>query len=321
MTPLLWTAFVGETVDSLQLLLDYGADYKKTTNRNSTLLHMAAWNKKNPHILKFILENKLYSNIDEIDDNGATPLCNAVQFGNSIRNVELLITAGADYKKKFSWGNSLLLCSILNNNVEITLKIINEGKLYSDINENNNDYKRTAINYAGEFCKTPDVIEALINKGADISLNAKDSVSLLHVSVLNKHFSVFSYIVKNKLFKDIDEETDDGMTALMIAAEQGTKKHMELLLYYGANVYKRDKNGKNLLMHATSNNIKVFNYVLDNQLFSDINDTDFEGKTVLHYVARDKDINKYKKLLKSGADENIKTADGMTSKDLLEKYN
>lgn len=320
MTPLLLTALVGEAVDSIRLLLDYGADYKITTNRNSTLLHLAAWNIKNPDILKFIIDNKLYSNIDEIEDSGATPLCDAVRFGSSIRNVELLIKAGADYKKKFDWGCSLLLLSILNDNVEITLEIINEGKLYSDINENNNDYKRTAINYAGEVCKTPKVIEALINKGADISLNAKDNVSLLHASVFNKNFSVFSYIVENRLFKDIDEETDYGMTALMFAARNGTKKHMDILVHNGANASKREKKyGRNLLMLATFNNIKVFNYVLDNHLFSDINDIDFEGKTVLHYVAGDKDINKYKKLLNYGADENIKDANGMTPKDLLEK--
>ena len=73
------------------------------------------------------------------------------------------------------------------------------------------------------------------------------------------------------------------MTPLMLAAKEGNNVLIEELLAKGAN----------------------------------IDDTDNEGYTALHYAAKQKKESAYELLITRNAKENLKTKDGKSAKDLL----
>ncbi|KAJ1467430.1 ankyrin repeat-containing domain protein, partial [Baffinella frigidus] len=99
------------------------------------------------------------------------------------------------------------------------------------------------------------IIEALIEKNADMSYLDKNGLAPLHVAAriavagsygtrgeLGELYGPINTLMHNGA--DIDIQTRKGNTALHIAALSRNRDLMKYLLYAGANLFKKNKNGE-----------------------------------------------------------------------------
>lgn len=110
-------------------------------------------------LVKRIIENHLFDDIDEYEFQGYTNLQLYTVFGTSLEIVKLLIEAGANIFLKAKNGLNLLTCSVFNDEHPEILEYLVQNKLYGNIYEKDNNGK-TALDYAIQI-KNKKAIEIL----------------------------------------------------------------------------------------------------------------------------------------------------------------
>lgn len=110
-------------------------------------------------LVKRIIENHLFDDIDEYEFRGYTNLQLYTAFGTSLEIVKLLIEAGANIFLKAKNGLNLLTCSVFNDEHPEILEYLVQNKLYGNIYEKDNNGK-TALDYAIQI-KNKKAIEIL----------------------------------------------------------------------------------------------------------------------------------------------------------------
>jgi methionyl-tRNA formyltransferase len=115
-----------------------------------------------------------------------------------------------------------------------------------------------------------------------------DSFEEICNSCKTNNYDHLSNILNNdNLTIDIETKTNEGWTALMIAAYHGSFECVEILIKNNANVNASNYNGTNVLMYAKSNylktnNLDIINLLLKNNII--IDKKDIFGKTVIDWV-------------------------------------
>jgi len=182
-------------------------------------------------ILKVELLIKQGANVDKIGENGNTPLIYACQFGHEFI-IKYLIKQGADVNKKGKDGITPLLAAI---NYEITTKTSNP--IINYLVEQGAD-----INGMDLHCNTPlilackygnkSLVKYLVSKGAyihGITINNKKWKTPLITACQHNHKSVAKYLIKKGA--SINEEINNGDTALLILSAQNIKPSLINMLY------------------------------------------------------------------------------------------
>lgn len=110
-------------------------------------------------------------------------------------------------------------------------------------------------------------------------------------------------------------KTEPGLSALMVAAQNGHVAVMENLLAGGADIAYRTNFGDSVLKRAaTTGQTRVVEYLLD-QHRVDINLADEDGNTPLSIAALRGYLNTVKALLERGADAKLSNKNGETALD------
>ena len=94
-TPLQIAILKDASEESLEIMLEYGADPKQTGNVGQNCLHFLAMKGASSQIMKQFIELTDEDSINDGDINGNTALYHAAEQG-SLENVQLLIKDGAD---------------------------------------------------------------------------------------------------------------------------------------------------------------------------------------------------------------------------------
>lgn len=98
-------------------------------------------------LVKRILENHLFDDIDEYEFQGYTNLQLYTAIGTSLEAVRLLIEAGADISLKTKSGLNLLSLAVFNDEHPEILEYLVQNKLYDNVSEKD-DKGKTALDYA-----------------------------------------------------------------------------------------------------------------------------------------------------------------------------
>lgn len=304
-SPLQLACKFSAVTENIQLLLDYGADKEK--NRFAiTLLQCAARN-NNINVLRFILDNHLYSKIDEKDCWEKTPLQFACQYGD-IEHIQSILQAGADKNVVDNNGYSILHYAAMNSNNSNVLKFVVE-KLYSDSINKQNGFGETALSLACNFSTNIENVKLLIEK-YDANINVSgyyNSPNLLPEAALNKNINILKYLLLHHYYNEIDEMDDSGYTALHLicrykSIDTDTKERINLLLQYGAKLTTVAENG-NTILHSCAKKGKydILEYVLNDKLIKIIDKENNENKTALQLAIEHKKDDICRLLLKNGA--------------------
>lgn len=80
---------MGTSLEAVKLLIEAGANIFLKAKNGLSLLSCAVFNDEHPEILEYLVQNKLYGNIYEKDNNGKTALDYATQIKNK-KAIEIL---------------------------------------------------------------------------------------------------------------------------------------------------------------------------------------------------------------------------------------
>ena len=203
-------------------------------------------------------------------EDGVTPLMMAASTGN-LEMVQLLVQTGANVNQTDTYGNSSLMYAAL------------EG--FWDI-----------FDYLAPLT-SPEL------RGTHLLAAAFDNEHRIVQALIGTYINVDAYRQKGVW-------SENGMTALMIAAQGGYSTVVKVLLEASANpnLADEDTGGTPLIYAVESGDVETASLLLE--AGADINSQNITGKTALMKAAEFGNVEIAKTLLQSGADINIKNHEG-----------
>ena len=262
---------------TIQFLLDQpGNEVTKITHDSRIYLHWAA-NKGNVALVEYLI--KKGSDINLEDSKGETPLTFAAIGGqNNTALYDAFFKAGADPKKKYKDGVTLLLMSIASDkNLSLSNYFTSKGLSLKDTDADGN----TAFDYAAKSGNTA-LLQALLEKGVKYTNNAllfaaqgtrRETTSLetfkylvetlkIKATATNKlgenvlHYlankpnqtDIINYFLSQGV--DVNAITTEGNTPLMIAATARDNAALDLFLGISKNINAKNAKGESALTMA-----------------------------------------------------------------------
>jgi len=349
MTPLLAAAAFANNGAIIKALVDGGADVKEHNEDGETPLHLAAAFNRCIDIAETLIE--LGADVNAVSGDGLTPLHYATLNHAEGGVVELLLDRGADPALQDSHGKtardlagdtlrSLLKVSSATAEVsgragewgtnqyfvDATAADVREklgGGEKADVVE-----RAQGLSYlsrAARYTQDREVLEVMIEHGADLNSTDNNGNSALHWASKNKHIANEVITVLLKHGADPSVRNKRSVLPIEMAARNASDSAViRTLLEKGPEITSGDE--ILALFRATLTNVKSrkqhFQVLLDMNL--DINTRDGAGNTILHQNVRSKNWTlgaTVPFLLENGADPDLKNAEGQKPIDLATKRN
>ena len=167
---------------------------------------------------------------------------------------ELLIDAGAVIESRNTYGKTPLLVAAMANHVDVVVLLLERG---ANVHAHDPDTQRNALHEAANYPNSSRrMVETLIRAGIDVhSVDSNGYRPLSHaVGGFNTNpgsKEVFDYLCE--IGVDVEAKSNDGSTALHLAAIQGHVTSIQWLLDSGADVNARGFEDRTPLIYAISN--------------------------------------------------------------------
>ncbi|XP_067685980.1 putative ankyrin repeat protein RF_0381 [Haliotis asinina] len=146
-----------------------------------------------------------------------------------------------------------------------------------------------------------EILELLLEEGADVSLLDDDDDNILHVACRNGKVDIVKYIHSHNIL-DFESRGENMRTPILTAAEFGKTDVFFFLIEIGANVSKCDENSDNILhLSCQGGSQEIVHYILKQNIV-DINAEGYGGRTALVQAALYGWGKIFQLLIQSGAD-------------------
>lgn len=225
------------TAADLKSLLDAGLDPNTKTERGSTLLMMAA-----PDLDKVRLLIARGADVQRKGAAGTDALTIAAAHYGASASLRALLDAGADGDPSERARHSPMQYAAMSGDVESVRLLLARGA----------EASAEAVSESVTFGH-PDVLQALVDAGANVSLTESSGINLLHWAAITNRASVIPVLVKAGVPLNATDEF--GYTPLMYAAsvDEGDTETLAALLAAGANRTIRNGEGRTALEQARRN--------------------------------------------------------------------
>lgn len=295
----------------LELLINHKASYKETDNNGGTVLHYAS---RNEHIdiIKFVIKNKLYKNINALDNENQNALFWAVYYNSNISVIQELISNDCKTDLINKDGDTLLHIAIYNKNSNI-IKYLLEKHYYEDIDAKNEILGFTPLHKACLYCSNTEIISTLIENGASKAQIAKSGESIYHSLMINPNEKVVDYVLEHYPIDTNDSNDYFGESLVHYAVEYNSNVEVLKILRKKKFDFSEVSNSGQTILHfaAHNKNTKILDYILKHHIYKDINEKDNDGWTALHYAAfYNPNSEIIDLLLKCGANYKLRTDKG-----------
>ncbi|KAL8837870.1 MAG: hypothetical protein Q9170_002345 [Blastenia crenularia] len=230
----------------------------------------------------------------EVDVNGKTKgnaLGRSIRKGDE-RTVTRLLESGADINYYSAsvhfnalgaavyWGNLSMVNLLLDRGAEVNARCDRSGG--------------TALCIAVSFGERGQIIQVLLDNGADINLQNKIGYTPLHVAATRKHEKVVQLLLDEGA--DIDAHSEPHGTALYQAVQEGREKVVQMLLSRGANVDTKCGFGTALYRASSKGYDRIVRVLLENGADVDVNEDALQAASLAGHA------NVVQTLLDNGAD-------------------
>ncbi len=290
-TPLFGAANVGHT-DVGKTLLENGADVNAADEYGGTALLDAACN-GHADFVKLLLEYGANTNAKGWGDY--TPL-NLAAFCGHKRVVEILVDAGAEIDAEAIDGTPLH-SAVIHNHLDIARLLLARGAKQSlptacgvgdvtfvrehlkdeDISKSEGCYGWRLLHYAAA-CGQTEIIGILLDHKADIDVENDSEKTPLNLAALNGYKDAVKLLLSRGASVNA---TSDGPNPLTSAAYGCKPEIVELLIANGADI---ETGGSNepLMLAAAKGYLDVVKVLVANG--ANVNATDYSGRTPLHWA-------------------------------------
>ena len=275
------------------------SDCAMLTDNGNDILHLAVEN-PNPDILKYILEEHLYDDLNSTTRLQDTQLRGIASMTSIHKWLELADTVPDvpektkqavsqyldDAKKKYC-VTPLISAARLATDVKVFELLEDAGVSLTG------EAGKEALLEASAFNSNLEIIKLLINRIGTASVADEKGHTLLHQAAKNPELSIVEYILREHLYDGIDGQDASGFTPILIAASENPNPGaIDLLLESGADWHKTVDGRSLLLCAAGGNNHLVVEYILEKKLYDVAKDNLLrKGKyTLLHWAAGNPDL-------------------------------
>ena len=231
---------------------------------------------------------------------------NACDKGNTDA-INVLLNAGADPNIADAYGYKYLHYAVgMGSRKEVLQTIINYG---ADVNAKSKHFI-TALMIACHRGDT-DAINVLLNAGTDPNITDAYGYTCLHNAVR----ACFSTQVLETIINhgaDMNAIAKNHTTALMIACQKGNEVAIHVLMSSGANLNIADENDHTCLHKAVMSgcNTRVLQAMIDHG--ADVNATNNKNHSSLMIACKKRNVDAINMLLNTGADTSIVSINGFT---------
>ena len=326
------------SLDVVKMLVEAGAEVRATDEDGDTCLIRAACS-GHIEIVRYLV-GLLQVEVNHQNDEGFTALHYPVEHTDVM---QVLIDAGADIDTKNNDGRSPLQWACLTGELEVVKMFIRAGagvcvtdvagcdclahatyKGHSEIvryllclPEVDVNHRNAANNTALVFWKHADVVQVLIDAGADIEMNDNDGRSPLHTACLTGELEVVKMLVRAGA--GVRATDNDGCTCLMLAAWFGRTETVRYLVgvpevdvnfQSAADAY----NHTALHLAANMKHTDAVQVLID--AGADIDTKNNEGRSPLHSACASGSLDVVKILVRAGA--GVRVADDAGAQVLID---
>ena len=213
----------------------------------------------------FDLLAKDFENFTQEDKNMLLKL--TVVNSPSTEFIQHVLDYGYDINYKDEGENTLLHFASFSSYPESVSYFLAKGL---DLESKNIDGS-TPLRMAAGVCDNTQVLQTLIDAGADIHTIDNDGENLLIIAARNPNPEIIKFVLN--LGFDTEDRDNEGFTALLNAARWQTNTEvLYILINAGANLYAKTNSGDNLFhIAALSKNKEVAKYVSVGFITSDVN--------------------------------------------------
>lgn len=334
------------TVEMIQFLLDKGADLKNRDQNGNTALHYSLEN-PDKSVLEFLLklgmrvdEEKKPKDFRAKSESGITPLAYVTVHGQ-IKNLEVMLKFAKKIKK--SVLSHALFCLPADEDLAIEAFRLLEAEGASL--KSKNEYDSNILSFYSERGEAPKLLNELILAGVDIDQKDKIGSTPLIYSVACNHPQNVNTLLKNKadveiknnfgrsafhyasgdersevlglllahtssrkrFYKVINERDHEGYTPLHLAAIEGRRAQIQMLIENKASLTKKSRKKENVL-HLAKFKFEMLQILTEKKLLEKIiNQADCHGNTPLHVACESStpDLTFIFKLLQEGANNEL----------------
>lgn len=329
----------GQYTEIVEALMEYGINLTPEDAKKSQLLY-AGIEKGCLKLIVELLKHGADVNTRSLKAGFTTPLHSAVKY-QQLEIAKLLISYKADinvqdicsktpifyaiesanfkmtkllltHQANISYMPNLLHIAVQNDFKDIVEALLQHG---ADVNASDKD-GNTALLFTCKTKKTGnnkikgEIAKLLLSKGANVDAQTKTGETTLHAAIQGE----FTEVVETVLMYNgnVNSVQRCGATALHLSAYNRKNKICQLLLKKGAHVNAKEDNGYTALHIASFiGNTKVVNILLE--YGAEVNCKSLRDITPLHLAAKKGDLEIINILLKRGANINSKDADGKTA--------
>ena len=270
-------------IEVLQAIIDHGAVVNATNKKNETALTQACIN-KDEDAINVLLNASADPNIPD-DTYGDTCLHVAVTEECSIEVLQAIIDHGADVNATNKENETALTQACLNKDEDAINVLLNAS---ADPNIPDDTYGDTCLHVAvAEECSI-EVLQAIIDHGADVNETNKENETVLTQACISKDEGAINVLLNASADPNIPDDTY-GDTSLIKAAKQRCKiEVLQAIIDHGADVNATNKKNETALTQACINKDEdAINVLLNASADPNIID-ETDGDTCLHDAVRAK---------------------------------
>ena len=290
-----------ENVHIINVLLNAGADPKMADDNGDTWIHYAAyWN----CCKEYLWSIDHGADVNAKNNANLTPLMIACEKGN-IDTINVLLNAGADTNIADCEGATCIHYAVY---ADCSTDVLQEIICHSACVNATNKYNQTAL-ILGYVNGNHDAINVLLKAGAYPNIADNDGDTCLHVAVTEDCSKEVLQALINR-GADVNATNKTNATPLMIACKKASMESINVLLNAGADPNISGTSCFRCLHDAvTLGHKKEILQVLINH-GADVNAANTNNETVLMTACWIKNIDAINLLLEAGADPNIAGANG-----------
>ena len=197
--------------------------------------------------LKYFVEQNW--DINKREKQGFTPLMHASYRGH-LETVKYLVQHGADVNLIIDDRRTALDMAIDENHIDIINFLMDKMDILNNVQNSNNDLSTSSNQQSSEEKLLVQCEKGCESQDEFINLQTEDGKTPLITAVIHHKRNYVTWLLQNEA--DTNKQDLSGMTPLLYATELGYADMAELLLDNNANISIKDRNGRDAIAIASS---------------------------------------------------------------------